>query len=191
MVVVSPRSQPICLFLCYCARPGQPRLDSGCLPAGWFHLPDAVGGLLGCHPSAPPISVFVDLRAALGHVDCCHVTCVLSWAIGIVTSAVRIKQLREVYDTSLLTPMKNSVSRKRCPMCWYRTDSRASRSRSSRIAKLAQREVVDFQVEKSYLPWNQLHGFTVQQARAQLCDPSGGDRVMFLISSCAGVFTRC
>ena len=25
-------------------------------------------GLLGCHPSVPPLSVFVDLRAALGHV---------------------------------------------------------------------------------------------------------------------------
>ena len=52
-------------------RPWQPRLDSGSLSAGWFPLPDAVGGLLGCHPSVPPLSVFVDLRAALGHVDCC------------------------------------------------------------------------------------------------------------------------
>ena len=51
--------------------PGQPRLDSGSLPAGWFPLPDAVRELLGCHPSVPPLSVFVDLRAALGHVDCC------------------------------------------------------------------------------------------------------------------------
>ena len=51
--------------------PGQPRLDSGSLPAGWFPLPDAVRGLLGCHPSALPLSVFVDLRAALGHVGCC------------------------------------------------------------------------------------------------------------------------
>ena len=32
--------------------PGQLRLDSGSLPAGWFPLPDAVGMLLGCHPSA-------------------------------------------------------------------------------------------------------------------------------------------
>ena len=52
-------------------RPGQPRLDSGSLPAGWFPLPDAVRRLLGCHPSALPLSVFVDLRAALGHVGCC------------------------------------------------------------------------------------------------------------------------
>ena len=49
-------------------RPGQLRLDSGSLSAGWFPLPDAVRGLLGCHPSVPPLSVFVDLRAALGHV---------------------------------------------------------------------------------------------------------------------------
>ena len=28
-------------------------------------------GFLGCHPSVPPLSVFVDLRAALGHVGCC------------------------------------------------------------------------------------------------------------------------
>ena len=48
-------------------RPGQPRLDSGSLSAGWFPLPDAVRGLLGCHPSVPPLSVFVDLRAALGY----------------------------------------------------------------------------------------------------------------------------
>ena len=53
--------------------PGQPRLDSGSLSAGWFPLPDAVRGLLGCHPSAPLQFVFVDLRAALGHVDCCRV----------------------------------------------------------------------------------------------------------------------
>ena len=26
---------------------------------------------MGCHPSAPPLSVFGDFRAALGHVDCC------------------------------------------------------------------------------------------------------------------------
>ena len=31
---------------------GQLQLDSGSLPAGWFPLPDAVGMLLGCHPSA-------------------------------------------------------------------------------------------------------------------------------------------
>ena len=49
-------------------RPGQPRLNSGSLSVGWFPLPDAVRGLLGCHPSVPPLSVFVDLRAALGHV---------------------------------------------------------------------------------------------------------------------------
>ena len=51
--------------------PGQPRLDSGSLSAGWFPLPDAVRRLLGCHPCALPLSVFVDLRAALGHVGCC------------------------------------------------------------------------------------------------------------------------
>ena len=51
--------------------PGNLRLNSGSLSAGWFPLPDAVRGLLGCHPSVPPLSVFVDLRAALGHVDCC------------------------------------------------------------------------------------------------------------------------
>ena len=62
-------------------RPGQPRLDSGSLPAGWFPLPDVDRGLLGCHPLVPPLSVVVDLRAALGHVGFVHVTCVLSWAI--------------------------------------------------------------------------------------------------------------
>ena len=61
----------ICGLLLLSLRPGQPRLDSGSLSAGWFPLPDAVRGLLGCHPSVPPLSIFVDLRAAWGHVDCC------------------------------------------------------------------------------------------------------------------------
>ena len=43
---------------------------SGGPSAGWFPLPDAVRGLLGCHTSVPPLSVFVDLRAAWGHVGC-------------------------------------------------------------------------------------------------------------------------
>ena len=38
--------------------PGQLRLDSGLLAPGWFPLSDAVVGLLGCHPSASPQSVF-------------------------------------------------------------------------------------------------------------------------------------
>ena len=40
--------------------PGQPRLDSGSPPAGWFPLPDADVGLLACHPSASWQSVFDD-----------------------------------------------------------------------------------------------------------------------------------
>ena len=95
----------ICGLLLQSLRPGQPRLDSGRLPAGWFPLPDAVKGLLGCHPFVPPLSVFVDLRAAWVTSAVVHVTCVLSWAIEFVTSTVR-KDKREVYDTLLLTPMK-------------------------------------------------------------------------------------
>ena len=105
MVVVSPKFTADFLFLGYCERPGQARLDSGSLPAGWFPLPDAVGGHLGCQPSAPPLSVFVDLRAALG-LDELLCTSVLSWATVVVTSTVRIKQLCEVCDTLLLTPME-------------------------------------------------------------------------------------
>ena len=59
-------------------------------------------GLLGCHPSAPPLSVFVDLRAALGHVDCCARNMRAVVGDCIVTSTVRIK-LREVCNTLLLT----------------------------------------------------------------------------------------
>ena len=61
----------VCGLLLLSLRPWQPRLNSSSLPAGWFPQPDAVKGFLGCHPSVPPLSVFVDLRAALGHVDCC------------------------------------------------------------------------------------------------------------------------
>ena len=71
--------------------PGNLRLDSGSLPAGWFPLPDAVRGLLGCHPSVPPLSVFVDLRAALGHVGCCARNMRAVVGDRIVTSTVRIK----------------------------------------------------------------------------------------------------
>ena len=82
------------------------------------------------------------------------------------------------------------LSKKVCrhsPVCWCITDSRVSRSRSRRMAKLAQREVVDFQV-KVVPPFGineqdfvcSPRRFTAQQARAQLCDPSGWDCVMFL-----------
>ena len=40
----------------YCERPGQPRLDSGSLPAGWFPLPDAVAKALGLPPTCPSLS---------------------------------------------------------------------------------------------------------------------------------------
>ena len=66
------------------------------------------------------------------------------------------------------------------------------------MTKLAQREVVDFQIKsRTSLGINCARvslaahgGFTVQQARAQLCDPSGGSCVMSPDSSCAGAFTR-
>ena len=60
----------ICGLLLLSLRPGN-RGWTPILSAGWFPLPDAVKGLLGCHPSVPPLSVFVDLRAAWGHVGCC------------------------------------------------------------------------------------------------------------------------
>ena len=42
-----------------CGRlPGQPRLDSGSLPAGWFPLPDAVARAFGLPPVCPLQSVF-------------------------------------------------------------------------------------------------------------------------------------
>ena len=51
--------------------PGQPRLDSGSPQQAGFPCQMLLRGLLGCHPLVPPLSVFVDLRAALGHVGCC------------------------------------------------------------------------------------------------------------------------
>ena len=75
-------------------------------PSRLVSLPDAVRGFLGFHPSAPPLSVFVDFRAALGHVDCCQTRAVVGdW---VVTSTVGIKQLCEVCATLLLAPMKQS-----------------------------------------------------------------------------------
>ena len=101
-----------------------------------------------------------------------------------------------------LLSLRSVVSRRTCAdisVCWYITDSRASRSISCRMAELPQREVVDFQVQTSYLPLHQLRkvfrlqplgGFPVQQARALLCDPSGGIAWCLLSSSCARAFTR-
>ena len=47
-------------------------------------------------------------------------------------------------------------------MCWYITDSRASRSRSRRMAELAQRKVVDFQVKSRTLLESNAQGFRLQ-----------------------------
>ena len=53
-------------YLLKSREPGQPRLDSGSPPAGWFPLLDAVWKLLGCHQSASLQSISDVHCAALG-----------------------------------------------------------------------------------------------------------------------------
>ena len=61
----------VVFYLTLSLGPGQPRLDSGSLPAGWFPLPDAVRGLLGCHPSAPEYSSSLTPEQHWVSKDCC------------------------------------------------------------------------------------------------------------------------
>ena len=56
------------------------------------------------------MSVFVDLRAALGHVGSCARNMLAVVGDRIVTSTVRINQLRAVCNTLLLTLTENSQS---------------------------------------------------------------------------------
>ena len=46
--------QPIVAISLDVTGPGQPRLDSGSPPAGWFPMPDAVVGAFGLPPICPP-----------------------------------------------------------------------------------------------------------------------------------------
>ena len=49
---------PFVIYLIWSLGPGQPRLDSGGLPAGWFPLPDAAARAFGLPPICPLWSVF-------------------------------------------------------------------------------------------------------------------------------------
>ena len=91
--------------------PGQLRLDSGSLPAGWFPLPDAVGMLLGCYPSASRSLPSTSLEQLLG---LGRLQSGLSGAIDIVTSTVRVKQLCEVRTPESLQSPRYLGSFARC-----------------------------------------------------------------------------
>ena len=106
IVVESPQGAAITVTLLYdVTGPGQPRLDSGSFPCQMLYE----GFWAATHlPLHIPSSLTPEQHWVTSIVV--HVTCVLSWAIRIVTSTVRVNQLLEVCDTLLLTPMENSQS---------------------------------------------------------------------------------
>ena len=81
-VAVTPMEQNLGYKYLGPDRPGQPRLDSGSLSVGWFLLPDAVRGLLGCHPLVPHCQSSSTSEKHWVTSAVVHVTCVLSWATG-------------------------------------------------------------------------------------------------------------